>query len=100
MTSNRLVLTGKESARTVARPVVNPLLQGCSFMGQGSPRNARFSSAGGQSSSNANVPLLDVNRSTAEMREELLAAVARAVDSGRFLHGPDVAEFEQAVAKV
>jgi dTDP-4-amino-4,6-dideoxygalactose transaminase len=48
----------------------------------------------------ANVPLLDVNRSTAELREELLAAVARVIDSGRFLFGPDVAQLEQSIAKI
>jgi dTDP-4-amino-4,6-dideoxygalactose transaminase len=46
----------------------------------------------------ASVPLLDVNRATFELREELLEAVTRVIDSGRFLHGPDVAELEQAIA--
>jgi dTDP-4-amino-4,6-dideoxygalactose transaminase len=48
----------------------------------------------------ASVPLLDVNRSTAALREELLAAITRVVDSGRFLFGPDVAQLEQSVAKL
>lgn len=45
-----------------------------------------------------NVPLLDVNRGNAEQREEILAAVTRVIDSGRFLFGPDVAELEKSVA--
>ena len=48
----------------------------------------------------ANVPLLDVNRSTAELREELLAATARVIDSGKFLHGEDVTQLEQSIAKI
>src|SRR5438094_9150207 len=48
----------------------------------------------------SSVPLLDVNRGHAPLREEILAAVARVVDSGRFLHGPDVTELEQSVAKL
>jgi dTDP-4-amino-4,6-dideoxygalactose transaminase len=46
------------------------------------------------------VPLLDVNRATAELREELLAAVANVIDSGRFLHGPDVQQLERSVAEL
>ena len=42
----------------------------------------------------AGVPLLDVNRETASIREELLAAITSVVDSGKFLHGPDVARLE------
>src|SRR5262245_20663850 len=57
-----------------------------------SNRNARAHSNFG------NVPLLDVNRATAEMREELLEAVTRVIDSGRFLHGPDVGQLETSVA--
>jgi dTDP-4-amino-4,6-dideoxygalactose transaminase len=48
----------------------------------------------------ASVPLLDVNRATAELREELLEAVTRVIDSGRFLFGPDVAQLEQSIAKL
>jgi dTDP-4-amino-4,6-dideoxygalactose transaminase len=48
----------------------------------------------------ASVPLLDINRATAELREELLAAVTRVIDSGRFLFGPDVPALEQSVAKL
>jgi dTDP-4-amino-4,6-dideoxygalactose transaminase len=69
-------------------------------MNQGN-RNARAlqgKNNGGHSPPYGNVPLLDVNRATAELRGELLAAVARVIHSGRFLHGPDVAELEQSVA--
>lgn len=48
----------------------------------------------------AGVPLLDVQRATAELREELLAAMARVMDSGKFLHGDDVTQLEQDVAKL
>jgi len=79
-------------------------------MNQGSNRGARIlqgSATGGhappygtRSAPATNVPLLDVNRATAELREELLAAVTRVIDSGRFLHGPDVAELEQSIATI
>jgi dTDP-4-amino-4,6-dideoxygalactose transaminase len=45
-----------------------------------------------------NVPLLDINRGNAALRDEILAAITRVVDSGRFLHGPDVAELERSIA--
>src|SRR5262245_5012680 len=48
----------------------------------------------------ARVPLLDLNRATAELREELLAAVTRVIDSGQFLLGPEVARLEQSVARL
>ena len=44
------------------------------------------------------VPLLDVNRGNRELRDEILAALASVVDSGRFLHGPEVAALETDVA--
>jgi dTDP-4-amino-4,6-dideoxygalactose transaminase len=44
------------------------------------------------------VPLLDVNRGNSELREEILAAITTVVDSGRFLHGPEVTRLEQMVA--
>ena len=44
------------------------------------------------------VPLLDVGRGNAPLREEILAALARVVDSGRFLFGPDVQQLEQSIA--
>lgn len=56
---------------------------------------SRVDSAGSASS---NVPLLDVKRGNDPLREEILAAIARVVDSGRFLFGPDVSELEKKVA--
>jgi dTDP-4-amino-4,6-dideoxygalactose transaminase len=46
------------------------------------------------------VPLLDVNRGTAPLRDEILAAIAQVCDSGRFLHGPEVRQLEQSVAQL
>lgn len=46
------------------------------------------------------VPLLDVNRGNALLRSEILEAIARVVDSGRFLHGPDVTTLEETVASI
>jgi len=47
-----------------------------------------------------NVPLLDVGRGNQPLREAYLEAVAKVIDSGRFLHGPEVGEFECAVAGI
>src|SRR3954462_7964013 len=69
------------------------ILQGSATGGHAPPYGTRSAPA-------TNVPLLDVNRATAELREELLAAVTRVIDSGRFLHGPDVAELEQSIATI
>ena len=44
----------------------------------------------------SSVPLLDVNRGNAMLRGEILEAIARVVDSGRFLHGPDVSRLEES----
>lgn len=44
------------------------------------------------------VPLLDVNRNNAALRSDILAALTRVVDSGRFLHGPEVKELEKQIA--
>ena len=46
------------------------------------------------------VPLLDIGRGNAPLREEILAAIARVVDSGRFLFGPDVQQLEKSVADI
>ena len=46
----------------------------------------------------APVPLLDVNRGNRELRDEILQAITAVVDSGKFLHGPDVTELENALA--
>lgn len=47
-----------------------------------------------------NVPLLDVGRGNQPLRQAFMDAVAKVIDSGRFLHGPEVGEFECAVAGV
>lgn len=46
------------------------------------------------------VPLLDVNRGNAMLRGEILEAITRVVDSGRFLHGPDVSRLEESIAAI
>lgn len=46
------------------------------------------------------VPLLDVGRGNRPLREEFLAAIAQVVDSGRFLHGPEVKQLEEQVAEI
>jgi dTDP-4-amino-4,6-dideoxygalactose transaminase len=46
------------------------------------------------------VPLLDVTRGNDPLRAEILQALADVYDSGRFLHGPQVTELEQAVANM
>jgi dTDP-4-amino-4,6-dideoxygalactose transaminase len=45
------------------------------------------------------VPLLDVNRDNAPLRDEFLAAVTEVIDSGRFLFGPDVSALESEIAE-
>jgi dTDP-4-amino-4,6-dideoxygalactose transaminase len=46
-----------------------------------------------------NVPLLDVNRGNGPLRDEIVAALTRVVDSGRFLFGPDVQQLERSIAE-
>ena len=46
----------------------------------------------------SSVPLLDVGRGNAPLREEFLEAIAKVIDSGRFFFGPDVEELEREVA--
>lgn len=46
------------------------------------------------------VPLLDVNRGNRSLRDEILQSIAEVVDSGRFLHGPQVGELECTVAGI
>ena len=50
-------------------------------------------------SATPNVPLLDINRENAPLREEFLSAIAEVIDSGRYLFGPDVKEFESEIAE-
>jgi dTDP-4-amino-4,6-dideoxygalactose transaminase len=45
------------------------------------------------------VPLLDVNRGNAPLRDEFIEALTRVVDSGRFLFGQDVHELERSIAE-
>ena len=56
-------------------------------------------SAQGTSVSSVPVPLLDVVGGNQPLRDEILEAIARVVDSGRFLHGPDCRELEVEVAR-
>ena len=44
------------------------------------------------------VPLLDIPRNNAPLRDELLAAIANVVDSARFLYGPEVRQLEAQLA--
>ena len=44
------------------------------------------------------VPMLDFSREFAEIREEVLAAIAVVCESQRFILGPEVARFEAAAA--
>ncbi len=46
------------------------------------------------------VPMLDVNRGNRELRDEILEAVTRVIDGGRFLHGPEVTQLESQVSEV
>lgn len=51
-----------------------------------------------QTQSISNVPLLDVGRGNAPLRQEFIDALAAVIDSGKFLFGPDVSELEREVA--
>jgi dTDP-4-amino-4,6-dideoxygalactose transaminase len=44
------------------------------------------------------VPLLDLGRQYAPLREQFIEALSRVCDSGRFVLGPDVAALEESVA--
>lgn len=46
------------------------------------------------------VPLLDVGRGNRPLRDEFLAAVGAVIDSGRFLHGPEVKQLEERIAEM
>ena len=45
------------------------------------------------------VPMLDFRREFAEIREEVLSAIAAVCDSQRFILGPEVARFEESAAE-
>ncbi|GIW98046.1 MAG: pleiotropic regulatory protein [Pirellulaceae bacterium] len=45
------------------------------------------------------VPLLDVKRGNAVIRDQVLAAIAEVYDSGAFLHGPHVKQLEEEIAR-
>jgi len=53
-----------------------------------------------ENATKSNVPLLDVNRGNSLLRDEILASIAQVVDSGRFLHGPQVGELECTIAGI
>src|SRR5260370_8265328 len=44
-------------------------------------------------------PFLDISLATAEVREEVDEAIARVLDSGRYILGPEVEAFESAFAE-
>ncbi len=46
----------------------------------------------------ASVPLLDIGRQNAPLREEIRVAIDRVCDSGKFILGPEVEELEKSVA--
>jgi dTDP-4-amino-4,6-dideoxygalactose transaminase len=46
------------------------------------------------------VPMLDINRGNRELHDEIMTAIAKVVESGRFLHGPEVSELERQVAEL
>jgi dTDP-4-amino-4,6-dideoxygalactose transaminase len=54
--------------------------------------------AGSPAAPPSNVPLLDLARGNQPLRDELLAAIAAVIDSGRFLHGAPCGELEKAIA--
>lgn len=64
-------------------------------VGAGTPTTANGNAGGSKSGS---IPLLDVGRGNGPLREEILQAVAEVIDSGRFLHGPDVKKLEEEIA--
>jgi dTDP-4-amino-4,6-dideoxygalactose transaminase len=45
------------------------------------------------------VPLLDLHRTDAPLADEILADIAELIESGQFVNGPAVAEFERAFAR-
>lgn len=45
------------------------------------------------------VPLLDVGRGNAPLHEEYMAAISKIIETGAFLHGPDVKALEAEIAE-
>lgn len=52
-----------------------------------------------QGNAGANVPMLNMARQTASVREQIDAAIAAVVDHGQFILGPEVRELEGAIAR-
>lgn len=48
----------------------------------------------------APIPLLDIQRGNQPLRDDMLTAIAKVIDSGAFLHGPDVKQLEASVAEL
>lgn len=46
----------------------------------------------------AAIPLVDINAQHREIKEELNAAINRVIENGQFINGPQVKEFEEALA--
>ncbi|HTQ40138.1 MAG TPA: DegT/DnrJ/EryC1/StrS family aminotransferase [Pirellulales bacterium] len=61
-------------------------------------RSTNGSTSPASSTTATPVPLLDVKRQYAPLREKLLAAVTHVCDSGRYILGPECEELERAVA--
>ena len=64
------------------------------------PLSSPAKSASVPGAPNQGVPLLDIQRGNGPLREALLASVGRVLDSGRFLHGPEVSSLEASIAKL
>ena len=60
--------------------------------------NPIANSQSGQNGSIQSVPLLDLGRQHAELKDEILAALGRVYDSGAFILGPEVTELEKRLA--
>ncbi|MFM8573117.1 MAG: DegT/DnrJ/EryC1/StrS family aminotransferase [Pirellula sp.] len=48
----------------------------------------------------ASVPMLDVGRGNQSLKQEFIEALERVIDSGRFLHGPEVSDLEKTVSAI
>jgi len=67
---------------------------------QGRVSTVNFSNSKTSTGARPPVPLLDVGRGNRPLRDEFLAAIGQVVDSGRFLHGPEVKQLEERVAEL